>query len=612
MGQTTMPRQHLQWMTFILLAIFASRALLLNQLEMNHDEVWNAWQTSGTLAELHRWLPYDWPPLHFVGLWGWQNVVGPHPVALRLSSVLLMMLAAAITYRLTLRFTGSFSAALMVMVTYSALGFVIFLSTYVRAYMLMALLLPLTLWLALRYFDRPGFWRALWLALGMAALFYTSLTAVAVFALLGIITLVLYGGSTWRWWLPGLMAFVLAVPEILAKAELAGRRVAGEAELSPPPLEALLALYQGYTGHVWWLWFILIGMAVVALIIRRRLLSRRGLVVLLWAFVLPTTMYVLDGVLGFFSPQYAWWGTLGIALLVGWGLAWPKPWMRTGTLLMLVALMFVPAVTGYRPFDSLGYGIPETLPFEATFTEMVGSFQSGDVILIDPACTCGEAYEWDYYQRVYFDSQPLHITSPADHRRIWYVHRPRAADPVTRAAVENGRLAYAFHGPWELFFRLYIAPPDPTGQPFDNGMRFHGAEVITEAGKHEVMPLTRREGETIRLRLWWSTDVPIHVDYSLSVQIIGENGLLAQSDGPPMTIQLDPTVADAPPSATSQWQTGQFYVEERTLTLPYPMDRGRFNIMLAVVQWWDGERVPGSLTDSNDMLPLMELEVMAW
>lgn len=611
MGQITISRQRILWVTIVLLANFGSRALLLNQLEMNHDEVWNAWQTSGTLAELHRWLPYDWPPLHFVGLWGWQNLVGPHPVALRLFSVLLTMLAAAVTYRLTWRFTGSASSALMVMAAYSALGFVVFLSTYVRAYILMALLLPLTVWLALRYFERPGFWRALWLGLGMAAMFYTNLTAVVVFALLGIITLVLYEQLIWRWWLPGLMAVVLALPEILVKADLAGRRVAGQVELPPLP-DALLALFQDYTGHGWWLWFILIVLAVVALFVRQRLFSRRGLVVLLWAFALPVAMYLLNDMLGFFSPQYAWWATLGIALLVGWGLDWSKTWLRAGILSILVTLMFVPAMVGYRPFDRLGYGIPETLPFEATFSELVNSFQAGDVILIDPACTCGEAYEWDYYQRVYFDSAPLHLSSPGDHRRIWYVHRPGAADPATQFAVEEGRLASTYHGPWELFFRLYLAPPDPTGQPFDNGMRFHGAEVVNEKGEREVIPLTRREGETIRLRLWWSVDQPIDADYSLSVQVIGGDGLLTQSDGPPMTISLDPAASIVPPTATSQWQTGRLYVEERTLTLPYPMERGQFWVMLAVVQWWDGERVQGSLTNDDDLLPLMELNVMAW
>ncbi len=115
-------------------------------------------------------------------------------------------------------------------------------------------------------------------------------------------------------------------------------------------------------------------------------------------------------------------------------------------------------------------------------------------------------------------------------------------------------------GPPELLIRLYEGPPDFAGVLYDNGMRFHGAEVI-QNGVLSQGPIARREGQTIRLRLWWSVDAaPLAADYSLSTVIVDDNGVIvAQFDGPP---QVAGTPDD--PRETSQWQPGRYYVEERT------------------------------------------------
>jgi hypothetical protein len=136
-------------------------------------------------------------------------------------------------------------------------------------------------------------------------------------------------------------------------------------------------------------------------------------------------------------------------------------------------------------------------------------------------------------------------------------------------------------------------------------MRFHGFDIM-ENGVPFAGMLVKHEGEPVRVRLWWSADQPIELDYSVGLHLVrGRDGWLAdQMDGPPQ-------VTDGP-RATSQWATGRYYIEERELRLPYPTGNGTFNIYLAVYQWWDNVRItaPG-LTDERLML-LRSMPITAW
>lgn len=594
-----------------LLLIFISRAVLLNRLEMNHDEIWHVWQTSGTLDETMRWLPYDWPPLYFVLLWGWQGLVGSHPVMMRALSVLLFMLASAWAFRLGKQLFGTDKAGWGLMLAYAALGYTIFLSTYVRAYVLMLLLLPMTLYFALRYLGKPSIWRALLLAMGMAALFYTNLTAVVAFAAIGLTTLIMYPRRIWHWWLPGVLAALLALPEILAKAELAGRRNAGLGDTLPPFIDGLVEIYKTHLGHAALVWLVVFIVLAVVLLLRRQMKWRLVLVIAGWLLIVPVLVYALDSVLGFFTPQYAWWVILGLAVLFAWGYSAVTLYGRAALAVFLIAVMLYPATQGERPFDSLSYGGIPTLPFEETLPVVADAMQNGDVILMDPACNCGELYAWDYYQSIYFPQVPQHITEPGDYRRIWYVYRPEQNDEAIQAALEETHVSGKFVGPWELFFRLYEAPPDVGGIAFENGLRFHGVQVMDADGQPQVEPLVYREGEAVHLRLWWSVDEPLNADYSVTLQILNADGLLAQDDGAPQPISLDVT-QPAPPSQTSQWQPGQYYIEERTIMLPYPTNRAEYMLYLGIYNWQDGIRLEADGTNADTLLPLLPIAVMAW
>lgn len=585
----------------LLLLIFASRAVRLDEMQMNQDEIWSVWQTFGTPAQIIRWTPYDWPPLYFLTLGAWRGLTSPHPVILRYGSALLFLFGAACLFRAARRLADTRAAALASL-GYAALAYATLLSIEVRGYALLLGLMPAAFWLTLRYFDRPRWRRAVPLGITLAALFYTSMTSIGAFLILGAYTLIVYGRTIWRWWQPGIIALVLALPEIANKAQIAVERTRATATLEPLPLpQALYNLYWEWGGDVFLVWANLLAVAIIALVVSRHILRPPVIALLLWVFAAPVLMYALNPLLGFFSARYAWWVMIGIALLAGVGLSHlPRP-LPAITGAVLAALTFVPL-----PLDR--YVIFENVSeLGRNFTWLQDHLLLGDVLLVDPGNRCGRPEEWDYYTRVFFPNSLTIVDDPAGYRRVWYVLFDGQQDARLQDTVADGRIMERFIGPPGCQFQLYQAPPHVDGVLFENGMRFHGADVI-ENGLPASGPLVRREGESVRLRLWWSADTPPALDYSVGVYILRRDGtLVAGSDNAPTPV-FPP---DAPPE-TSRWIPGRLYVEERELALPFPTRRTTFDVMLAVYFWQDGKRLDAPGVDSSGLLPLRRLAVMSY
>lgn len=194
--------------------------------------------------------------------------------------------------------------------------------------------------------------------------------------------------------------------------------------------------------------------------------------------------------------------------------------------------------------------------------------------MLDPRCQCSDTESWDYFMHLYFPNGLPFVTDPVGHPRIWYVERSWDKDEKLEQSVANGRIAGVFFGPPTLLFRLYEGPPDPKGILFENGMRFHGATVDGVASPDGV---AFHAGETVRLKLWWSVDQPIKLDYSLGVYLLIDGAVGAEVNGPPQ-------VADGP-KETSRWLPGRYYVDERALTLPARMYGQAYPLYMTVYQW---------------------------
>lgn len=588
----------------LLLLIGASRIFRLDTLGMNPDEIWSVWQTLGTPSQILQWTPYDWPPGYYLTLGLWRFMVGQNPIVLRYLSVLAFLLGSSLVFRIVKRLNG-FNAAIIAMLAYAALGYGILLSTEVRGYSLLLGLLPLALWLTLRYFDNPSILRALLLALSLSLMFYISLTSIGAFLILGIFTLVGYRNKIWLWIPPGLVALILVAPEIISKSRIAIERIAATRTLTLPPIfEALRNLYWGYAGNelMFLIWIILFLISTYLILYHFRL-NKKMIMWLLWAVGAPFLMYISHPVLAFFSLRYAWWIMLGIVVWVASGLAYlPRKGIAIVTVLLSV-MMFVPIpLKDYTPLNTLS-------ALETNLIWMKDHLTAGDVFIADPNMRCGASEEWDYFIRTYFPMGLTFVQEPGDFRRIWYVSADGNQDIQLHRSIIEGRIPGRFFGPPECLFRLYEGPPDRKGILFENGMRFHGAQLM-EGERPWSAPIVRHEGEALRLRLWWSVDYKPNLDYSIGLYAMrakSDNDLFAESNSPPQIVY--PTDIS---QQTSYWKPGQFYIEERVLTLPYPTPKIDYRIALAVYYWQDLTRVAASGANNNKLLTLLYFDVMAY
>jgi len=605
-GQRPVHRAALAFLVVAFLVIFASRISRLNDMNMQADETWSIWITLGDLRQTIQWTGYDWPPGYFVLLHGWRALTGISPFSIRASSVLTMLLCAALIYRVTRKLCGE-RAGLLAVLAVGALGYTIYLSTLLRGYLLNMTLFLLALWLAMLYFEteRPKWWRGILIALVFSGMFYIHFTAAFGMAMIGLVTLLMYPPRRiTRWILPGIITAVLCLPELMAKlyvVQIKNRMVDQfMAPMSTP--DRLLNHYWDYVGQQPILWAALFLIASALLIDRFRI-QRRTIMLVLWMLA-PFALIWVTLNLDAFNARHLAWIMAGVAIWIGWGLSLlPRP-----------ALAAVSVVLAVMMFDQLPlpgrYEALPRAPMVTTFRTLRDSFRNGDVLLRDLTCQgcigIGPE-EWDYMTRVYFpnggvtfvDAPVLSSTSAP--RRIWYISTQGKETRATWDQLEKTRALTQTFGQDGLIYRLYEAPPDPTGILFENGMRLNGVELLNDGGGTQAW----KEGDTVRVRLWWSADKKIDLNYSEAVLAWDAKlGVLAQVDAAPQVING--------PRDTSQWQPGQYYVEERTLKLPYPLANGNYSIFTTVYQYWDNKRISAPGVNADTLLPIGTIYVKSW
>src|SRR5215475_6323628 len=144
--------------TFALIILMVGRIFHLNVAvqEFHTDEVWSVWQLIGSHTDYTR--DTNWPPLYYILLDGWWRVVGLQPVALRMLSLFIFLIGEACLYRAIRRLRNE-SAALLAVLAFGGLALNVYLTSQVRPYALVYGLLPIVLWLTMRYFDHPRLWR---------------------------------------------------------------------------------------------------------------------------------------------------------------------------------------------------------------------------------------------------------------------------------------------------------------------------------------------------------------------------------------------------------------------------------------------------------------------
>jgi hypothetical protein len=591
----------------LLLFVAASRMARISDFDLDAHENYAVFQSSGTFEDIARWTPYDWGAASFLILGAWQSLVGSDPVVLRFLSVLLVVGASACVYAAAKRLAGQRAAALAVLI-YAAPAALILLSLFTRGYAVLIALLPLLLYLGLRYEEKPGLVTGTALTLSAALMLYIHATGLFAVLMFGLFMLARGGlAAVRRFSLPAVLFIVLVAPEMLGKTGAVSSRMSSFSfGLNSLQMRELLEFFAG-TPVLGGLWIVLIAAAAVGLVWGRA--PRTAWLLAAWSTAGFVLTFIFGGLIG--SPRHSWWYLFPTALWIAWGIARLSERAAAGAALMAVVIAVAPMRLNWIDDSAL-----PNPPLYDNLRWLTQHAQWGDVVVVDPNASCAPfPEEWDNAVRTFFPQGLRFADDPAGFSRIWYVTTDGWENPDLKAAVLANRLASIFVGPPECLLRLYAGPPDSSGIRFDNGLRFHGVEVVNEE-RPVLSPVVLRKAEPVRLRLWWTADQRLEANYSIAVHVYDEAGeLVAQADGAPQLTSLSP----AEPAMQTEmiaWEPGQLYVEERTLEIP-ALSRShdgmhRLTVMLIVYQWWDGARIPAPGADSEDRLPILPIDVRSF
>jgi hypothetical protein len=208
-----------------------------------------------------------------------------------------------------------------------------------------------------------------------------------------------------------------------------------------------------------------------------------------------------------------------------------------------------------------------------------------------------------FYQRAWLLSNlsPFHTWAhlPEEYWLSFTYYRFSAQEfsPTVRlTGYFTGQMAYPM-----AFRRLVQAPP--TGYRFEEGPVLAAVDL----GEKERYAA----GDFLPVALLWQVPNPIPQDYSVSVQVLDENGrLVAQNDGLP-TKEFN---------RMSQWYALQlqknftiYFMDARALFLPLDLPVGRYQVQVALYTWQDGRRLPVFLNDKlvGDVAQIATFQVSA-
>jgi hypothetical protein len=600
-------------LTALLLFNVALRMQHIVTFTEHHDEIFNLWQTQGSLDDALRRAPFDWPPGFPVVMWVWVHFIGSRIESARVMSVLFSALAVAFLYRVARLMpvvmgvrqtpTQRLQAVVLTLLVFIGIRYIIFAGVDARAYGMMFMLGTLGLWLLLRWLMRPTLPRLLPMVLVFAALVYLSFTSLAWLAALVPVIVLARPRLTLRAGLSIGIGWGILVLPLLPQFIAAGffARTVDVMVGQKTLLEELYRWQDLFGGTPVWTAMVVVTVGLTLWHMLRDASSRRfGLLLLLW-LAAPIGVYLLRSE-KLMTPRYLWWTMLAAALLMGWvGSRLPR-WVYGGLIVLAFGLAIIPK--DYLPYRNAAVNV---VPVRENLTWLAQRHRAGDVMVIDAGCTNLDPMGWDFFVPLYFSPGTLKVVAdPGDAARVWYVTCGQLDPTDEKLVVAHERQAGEFVGPWHFNIRLYERPPELTGVTFGDAVRLNGVQIVEPR-------FAWREGEAIQVRTWWSTTQPIPADYSIGIQLLNAEGkLVAQADG---AVQ-PPT--QTTPLQTSQWQPNVYYEDVRTLQLPFmPNFTGEHTLVITVYQWWDGKHLPPAENAiwevlPGDLLKVASIFVWAW
>lgn len=596
------------WRTAGLVVWLVAAFLLLNSplLQMHPDEELSYESTNGDLAftlDYQMSVKDNQAPLWFVTFWAWRQTVGDAEATSRVFSVLGVMLALAVTYRLGRRWFRSEWVGLAAPLLLIGNGLFFNYALDIRPYPMVMLSAALSMWAFTRWLDGGTLRRALIYGLSLTLLLYVHYLLIFLVIVQGVYFVAVRARERrwWRWWgqalaagalgialwLPWLPTFVNQVVGLKnIEAETGtGRGVAGIGVSTQATTPAtILDLLNQMTNHLIWLYGLVL---LVGMILLWR--NRRYWLALLWALGVPAVAFALNLWAAVYAPRFVSHALLGFALALAAALmALPRRVGFTG----VAILMAVNVLT-------LGGAIPVRVPYRAVYSEMSALVQPGDVVLNAPANQYDNFVRWQqkaYLPAALQESVTTDVAEAAEARRVWFLTAswfdPTVQDQFKQLEPTHPVQEVIGQCPqvgWCYYAQLMEAPPLRTPERFGANMDFWGADVMSV------------DADAITTHLWWRVEEAPPLDYSISLRLIDANGkVAAQSDGPIVHYGVD-TVQ------TSQLEPDKIYIDYRTLDLPPQLSPGAYRLALVVYQSWDGQRL--TLPDGSDTLMLDTLTI---
>jgi hypothetical protein len=575
------------------------------------DEIWAVWHVQDSLADVIARTTTDWPPTFGILTWGWMQIAGHHLEVFRWVSVLYGILGVAITYRTTLAFSllvpkrrapsHSQCAAVLSALVYSTMGFTIFSTVDARPYALLLALGPLSFWMTMRWLRHPTRPNAIPVTLAISATLYIAFTALPFIGYLTVVVLILKPRLLLQWVGIGIGVMLLTLP--LAPQFLAN--ISNRLNTMPQPVgsffDTIVKAYSEFGGSGWFLIPLVVAALLLVFLVVRLPTERRPVLTLFVWVLVPVVAYFGLNNNEFMKARYVWWVALGLALFIGYAVLYlPRP-AQWGVIFLFVLFPLIPL-----DFNQYRLAVTSSPPYRSVFSWFAQHLRPGDVLVIDPNCQCGERpYGWDYFVRLYLPSGQLPIVNrPGTASRVWYLSTDGwERDEALFAEIQHGRKPSIFVGPWNFLLRLYEGPPSWEGISFGDRVTLNGVEIL-DTGNIVA------DNENFQVKLWWSAEHQLDRDYSISLAVLDpQGGLVAQADGPPS--------APDTPEQTSAWQPGLYYEDFRRIQLQRGLREGRYNLVVTVYQWWDGERLLpeenrlwGRTGDGDSYLELEELTVL--
>lgn len=546
------------------------------------------------------------PPLYFLLVTGWAQIVGTSEMALRYSSVLPGMLAVALIYQIAREIErqrglrSAYVIPVLAALLLSVADSEIYLAQEFRSYTLQLLWISLSMLCFLRWQRTQRHAYYLGWILSTSAIVYTFYLGAWIGVVQGVWALLfLRGRQRWQAIAALFISALLLLPWLLYSLGAQTDNLS-YAEWIRPNAFVLDDLRRRYfTGQ----WGITILLALFGLATLREDGTRWRLIwrpiapaalLLLWLLLPLLLTFAANG----FAPLYTPWRinqiAPAVALLIAFGLGQARPPLR-GVLLAGLLLYGLTTVDFWRekqPWRDFTYA---TAPY----------FAPDDLLLVEVG---GDDYAPVYHYKHQgppdltvrglttwrrLEPETYEAGLPAliyQRPQLWFLYWGKDESAFawlnTLGYVRSSTWRTSFN-PDVYYYRYDLLPEQPIAR-YSNGLLLRQATVHTP----------------LHFDLLWSAEAPLDADYTSSAILLNEAGqLVAQRDSLPLLGR----------SYSSQWQPGELVYDPKLLQTSdgAPLPAGKFQAGIVVYRF-TADGIERLLTESGEDLVLLgEIQIDA-